>query len=71
MDQPPDSLPEHIKKFIERKGSMTEDEIDKQLPLLLTCNKAHGDTRPGCTKLCINTLGHSGQHYCVTHGYFS
>lgn len=69
MDKPPDDLPEHIKQFISRKDSITEEEIDRALPLLLTCNTAH--TRPGCTKKCINTLGHSGQHYCVTHGYFS
>jgi hypothetical protein len=66
MPTVPDDVPDRLKDLLRRKGSISEEEFEKELFQLYTCNE--GCPHTGCSRMCLRVLGHAGEHYCVAHG---
>ena len=73
MCQMPDNLSDDIKDLLNRKDSISEDEFNAELELLVKDSTYYCSTkckRSDCNYMCLLTLLHDGKHYCPKHSWF-
>ena len=66
-DDLPDDLDPKVKELLKRR----DEDFDREFASLALVTCSTKCPKQNSHRMCINTVGHTGQHYCPNHGYFS